>query len=367
MKYSEFCASLGLEKITPEAEAVYNKAKDEGELDKAPCTELLEWIFTDTYEEVLAAARYISENKLAKALMNFLRVGYYAGINEYYDFPEHKEGDIASNLAPLFALLAYASEANDKMLARGMSEETRKRTLGALERAILASKKSFGYLAMRSVNYFWSRHYLAPDLFAVGELEFEITGLPEGETVLVSKESGDIVALRELSETEADYSGKTVLRGGDDGECIVLSKKDYEILLSPGDELLSVHIPKGAKVDRENADKTYREALEFFARHYPEKKFTCFWCRSWLMDPSMEEFLPEKSNILAFQSFYKRYCVKSTGKEVFVFVHPQPFEKYEDLPENTTLERALKKRYIENKPIYVHAGVHIIGEKGKTI
>jgi hypothetical protein len=49
--------------------------------------------------------------------------------------------------------------------------------------------------------------------------------------------------------------------------------------------------------------------------------------------------------------------VRSTGKEVFNFVHPEPFDSYEELPETTSLERMLKNRYLANDPIYVHAGL----------
>ena len=46
---------------------------------------------------------------------------------------------------------------------------------------------------------------------------------------------------------------------------------------------------------------------DFFPRYCPEFRFKGFACGSWLLDPTLQDFLPKTSNIVRFQSLFNLY------------------------------------------------------------
>lgn len=73
------------------------------------------------------------------------------------------------------------------------------------------------------------------------------------------------------------------------------------------------------------------------------------------MDPALAEILDENSKFVGFQSRYRRFAAQSNGREVFVFDgYP---EDLNTLPEDTSLLRAMKKRYLQNDPVYAYFGI----------
>ena len=89
-----------------------------------------------------------------------------------------------------------------------------------------------------------------------------------------------------------------------------------------------------------------------FERHFPEINAKGFHCRSWTMSPELCEVVKPGSNLLTFQSAYLRYPVPTKGEDVLNFVFQLRFTCYADLPEDTSLQRALKKRYLAGGYLY---------------
>ena len=81
------------------------------------------------------------------------------------------------------------------------------------------------------------------------------------------------------------------------GDCEALGlKKD--------DPIVEVHIPAGADLSPEAVRASMKQAVAFFAGHFPEYKFAHFTCHSWLLDASLDELLPSGSNILQFRDTF---------------------------------------------------------------
>ncbi|MBM7788764.1 acyltransferase domain-containing protein [Tenggerimyces flavus] len=110
---------------------------------------------------------------------------------------------------------------------------------------------------------------------------------------------------------------------------------------------LNVHIPASGPLDPTACDDSIERALEFAARHFPEEPLAFLTCSSWLMDPQLAEYLPETSNIVAFQRRFQLVPHLPKADEtrddrdvleyVFGRMDPVPLEK---LPRDTTLRRA---------------------------
>ncbi len=363
LKYHEFCKLLGTDRENSEAEKLYIEAVKRGELEKPVSIELIERYFPHIKEDVIAAANELMKYPLAVRYMNFLRVSYFQLKDEQIPFLTHEEGNLMRNFAPILSLLEYTVTMEEEMKKRGIGQVTAERIRFSFERVLMDHKKIYGYYGLREHIYMWHRHYLIPDLFPIENLEFEVTGLPDEGTYFRNKSTKEIILLLDVTQNPMEYLGYTVKQGGDRDKAVILPKPEYELCLSPGDDVISVHIPDGTKLDCETCNNTYQKALAFLCKTFPEKQFKAMYCRSWLMNPELRELLGEQSNIVSFQSHYEKFPVKSTGQEVFLFVHQKPFENYEDLPENTSLMRGIKKRYLENRPIYVHAGIHLFEKK----
>jgi hypothetical protein len=139
---------------------------------------------------------------------------------------------------------------------------------------------------------------------------------------------------------------------------IKLPKSEWHCALTAGDPVLSIHIPAQMSLAQDICEASYRRAREIFAVHYPEFAYKAFYCESWMMDPQLAALLGQATNITRFQNKYSPYPTRSQGKAVLDFVFLKPRDTHpEDLPEDTSLRRAIKKHYMEGKFIYESGGV----------
>ena len=87
--------------------------------------------------------------------------------------------------------------------------------------------------------------------------------------------------------------------------CIAKSEHAIpEASLEKGEPIIEVHIPEGEPLSKEACWESIESARAFFARYFPEYKYSLFTCHSWLLDTSLGEFLPDESNIIKFASLF---------------------------------------------------------------
>ncbi len=144
-------------------------------------------------------------------------------------------------------------------------------------------------------------------------------------------------------------------------------EKRYEkngLVLRKGSRVIGFHIPSAGPLTKESRIDAYKRAYKFYGGK--NGKPMAFVCGSWLLYPPHREFLPEGSNILDFMDDFD--IIKYEDKKDF---HDgwRVFGKYSDapldqLPENTSLQRAFAKRLREGKPTGSGYGVFFFdGEK----
>jgi hypothetical protein len=109
-----------------------------------------------------------------------------------------------------------------------------------------------------------------------------------------------------------------------------------------GDVGLGVHIPETGAMTPESCDASLAAAREFFPRHFPEYDLQIATCSSWLLDEQLADYLPDTSNIVAFQ---RRFHLTPGGHDgdraVFEFVFRRVRPNLDELPQRTTPERAV--------------------------
>lgn len=140
----------------------------------------------------------------------------------------------------------------------------------------------------------------------------------------------------------ATYKGHPVSRSGAVRRSMVsLPVRDWDLVLTQGDPVLDVHIPEGSKMTHELCRDSYRQAVSFGERHFPEKPFQAFVCSSWLFAPQFPLLLPSDSNIVRFQQDYYVTPVKSDENQTLerVFGFGTKLEDLPCVPRETSLQR----------------------------
>jgi hypothetical protein len=110
-----------------------------------------------------------------------------------------------------------------------------------------------------------------------------------------------------------------------------------------GDPALGVHIPAIGPLTPEACDDSVEQARSFFPKHFPDRPVRIGTCGSWLLDEQLAEYLPASSNIVQFQ---RRFTIvpgwsQPGDDDVIRFVFGYVPESIDDLPQETTLERAV--------------------------
>ena len=157
-------------------------------------------------------------------------------------------------------------------------------------------------------------------------------------------------------EDEENYYGHGAYNSVVDPEEKVYPKSLWECVAGPGDGCLSIHIPVGADISKETLSQAVDTAFRILDERFPEYDARVIFGSSWILDPKLQEFVGPNSKITGLQNVFHTYPQKCNGKGLFGYVFPKNYESLESLPENTSLQRKLKKWYLDGGYIYDYAG-----------
>ena len=132
--------------------------------------------------------------------------------------------------------------------------------------------------------------------------------------------------------------------------------------LKAGEPVLSIHIPTGTDLSREALDASYAQAHAFYREHpelcFAGKQPQAIVCHTWLLSPTLRTFLGESSGIRRFAEDFRLCHVDETGDGYKYFLYLAGKEvPLEDLPERTSLQRAVKKHVLAGGKIGEAFGV----------
>ena len=150
------------------------------------------------------------------------------------------------------------------------------------------------------------------------------------------------------------------------GVMYTLGRLDFhlgELSLSNGPcgYTLGVHIPAGSPLSADECDASLARAEGFFARHFPDRPIALLHCESWLLDPQLADYLPAASNIVQFQRRFQ--LLPDITRRAYdgrvlehIFGRAVAPEQYGELPQDTTLQRAIVAHLRAGDHWYVRAG-----------
>lgn len=300
--------------------------------------------------------------------------------------PKTPEGKVplAYEMVTGLALCSQIETGVENMRKRNFPEEKIKEVLSIAIGCVSTTERKHngapGYELL-----WWSQYYIQAKLLLIERLEIEFLTKFGSRAIVYQNQKGDVVALAHelplhrdgfalgavnyedeegsytahVEETEDAWIGQPFKDNGFvSAEKIELSKHEWKKVLEKGDPVLGLHIPPFGKMSPEQIDKTIEEAKAFAKEHFPDYEYKAFTCSSWLMDPQLDEILDRESNIVKFRQRFHSLTRKSDGTAVFNFIFNKPDMNFEikDLPEDTKLQRALKKQYIEGKVIHEMEG-----------
>lgn len=298
------------------------------------------------------------------------------------DFPKAHNGEdpLPYNMLPGLFICGSIPSFYEYMKAKGMPDDVIYPSLSIPEASVDTFMRKHGGAAGFG-NFDWYQLFYDRRLYRIDGFNMEFPSPFPGIAKVLQNSNGDTVALATnvtlhrdgfplgskhyedaegsfvatYKETDDSHIGHPYNeKGFVEKESRVFSKSEWSTLFSGGSGMVSIHIPKGARFDPETIENAIAHTKELIKKHFPEFDYKLFFCGSWLLDPQLGDILREDSNIVRFCRRFKPLAVKDSGSCVFGFVFNKPDMNFElsELPEDTSLERALKKHYLDGKAIY---------------
>lgn len=136
-----------------------------------------------------------------------------------------------------------------------------------------------------------------------------------------------------------------------------IGELEYEMYEEAGKKSISIHIPSDAAFTAEKCAESYKMAIEFFKKYYPEYSNVDFVCESWLLSPQLKKLLNADSNILKFQSCFNVMDVNCDDTEFLWWVYRRKDTDIKLLPEDTKLQKNMKEHLLNGGKIGSAYGV----------
>jgi len=140
-------------------------------------------------------------------------------------------------------------------------------------------------------------------------------------------------------------------------QAVFLPRAEWELVLQEGDTVLDVHIPRKDPLTVETCSYSFRQALEFFPRIFPERPWKAVYCHTWFFTPQLQSFLPPESSIVKFQREFYLYPFPGSVGFLWSFVFGEKYPDPATAPRDTSLRCAVLDWIGQGKEIFDLPGV----------
>lgn len=136
----------------------------------------------------------------------------------------------------------------------------------------------------------------------------------------------------------------------------ILRFGEFEFEFVEGEPEINLHIPDDARLDSEHMQASFEQFHALTAAKLAQYADATITCESWLLDPALDELLPANSHLRDFRALFSL-----TGTKV-----SQDYQKWiagceglspQELPEATSLQRAIKQYVLAGGQMSVGTGV----------
>lgn len=391
MELIDLAKSLGIANYPEKAEAVYaSLGADDGMLYSREYLRQIHeeyGVLAGIYEETMAAADALRKRpelclwgRLAVACLNSQDPTLKS-----LPMPS-PDGTVAGDLLALLVILQQVPSAYRLYRAKGFSHEVAIESLGAIPISQIGFKVRFNRFALDAEGYIWMQYFTGAKIFRYHSLNFQTYELGNNIIVLRNKNNGEFRIVMfsgrfhrtgralgcagfndeegafdaDFRETEEGFYGYVAVDALVDPTLSFFSKSDWECALRPGDNVINLHIPRGCDLSTEAVKESLVEGMKIARSIYPDLDLRGAVCYSWLLDPLLEELLGKEAKIARFMRLFSTFPLRSNGTSVIARVFPGcaggrvPVEEY---PEDSTLQRNLKRHMLNGGYLYDTGGV----------
>lgn len=218
--------------------------------------------------------------------------------------------------------------------------------------------------------------YARPFILRIGRLAFQFTQYKDYCEMYEDKEGNRVfMALPNYSYNEKGLQDKNGRLPGYEcsGEELVAHRFDtqgrlvpkpirldmqkFHKILSPGDNVITIHIPEGEKLDINEVKESIREASGLFQKYFPPSK--AFVCHTWFIDPGLRgEIIKEGTNMAAFADLFDVISgPDNENHSVFEHVFKVKRQPLEELVPQNDFQRRVLQRALRGEKIYWSYGV----------
>lgn len=393
MQLCEIAARIGIAKYPAAMDAVYAAMeKDNTPACDLAAIEALEaefGIYGKYYDLVMQTGEAINadpdRSTWVKVAVAFAQQDPTSASGRSIPVPTPDGTDVTAFL-PVHILARQIPASIAEYRARGFSEEEIAGLNHTYRGGIATVERQTDRPGLNQLYYNWQNHFVKVEIYKAGSIEFERRTLPNAAVYLRNKTTREVIAVMNVGTFHA--SGKQLLgsRGCEDPEGAfkasftedennyygyrslgprvettpgAFSKAEWEVFARPGDQCMSIHIPKGADISPATLEAAFAEGRRILQERFPEHTGNMIFASSWIIDPKLEELLGPDSKITQLGRRFIRYPQRSAGMHIYGNVFDKRLEgkPYEDLPEDTSLMRKLKQLYLDGGYIYAYGGL----------
>lgn len=122
------------------------------------------------------------------------------------------------------------------------------------------------------------------------------------------------------------------------------------------EKCVKIHIPKGDRLDIQEVEESLKNSKYYIKKYFNLDNHN-YYCVSWLLSKELHEIVSETSNIYKFYNLFDITPSSSATSDILNFVFgSRDINEYNNLPENTSLQKKLKEMLISNKEINLGIG-----------
>ena len=281
----------------------------------------------------------------------------------------------------LLVLLSWFPEMRAVHRAHGLPEQVVRDSMEQIYLRGVTCSGIFGRWGLDGHAARWLANFLRGEIYALGRLEHQFNVMNDPFRVYRHRDSSMVIALSEdgvsyrpdgqrhrggdtsgawtsrLLVTGDRIAGHPILPTGRAVEKMVtLNAADWVPVLGPGDPVLYFHIPGGIPLDHAACGDSFRAAMDFFPRHFPERPYKAFFCGSWLLDTQLEDWLPPGSNLVRFLQEFYLLPGGISERSILQTVFGNASSDLSDAPMDTSLQRAMRDHVSMGRRIDPRAG-----------
>jgi len=340
--------------------------------------------FPKSLDEVLSAAELISEDECLSlyALLVYRvmsdRESFKENLNEIV-FP--KAIDKATRFLPFMILIPRIDDLYDYLSKKRLPIEIIHATVQQYEECLYIYSERYDNVGLNKHYFDWLQGYVDRKYLNIKRLRFEMSEFVGRVRFFRHNDSGEIKILAddgefdsrgmiagslpviegekyrhaEIIENPGSVSGYEIIDGRLSDSFVCLDGS-WSCALKRGDKILKVHIPPNGALTKDIVRESYLRAKQIYSEYFEDFAYDAFVCHSWMLSIELRDILKPTSNIIQFQNDYLHYPIRAKGTDVFNFVFKLKFTTYEDMPEETSLQRAIKQKYLSGERVYECGG-----------